>query len=249
MRKFVIVVTSVVAISLTGALASLHIHGQKPRVSVQTEVATPVQAGVLSAQQKEHSKPYDSYKGSGKLSDQVKGKNELTVTVLPGLPVFSETGKQTSMVTELAEKADAVVIASVISKSSQITTAGTFIFTDYELNIEEALSGDRDKLKAQASITVTRPGGKVLLEGQVITVNVESFRPLIPGHRYLLFLKLLPTTGTFQAVNQDSSFNISDSQVASLNASPDESFEKDITAFVSSVKMAIASSQKYRREK
>lgn len=248
MRKFVIVVTSVVVISLTGVLASLHTHGQKP--SVQAEVATPVQEGVLSAQQKEHSKPYDSYKGSGKISDQVKGKNELTINVLPPLPVLSPRDEQSSEVTEQAEKADAVVIASVVSKSSQITTRGTFIFTDFEVRIEEALSGDSHKLKPQASITVTRPGGKVLLNGQVITFNVESYRPFMPGHRYLLFLKFLPITGTYQAVNQNSSFDISDSKVESLSDAPDaQNFEKDLAAFISSVKVAIAGSQKYRREK
>jgi hypothetical protein len=180
----------------------------------------------------------------------VKGKNELTINVLPGLPVLSPIGRQSSEVTEQAEKADAVVIASVVSKSSQITTAGTFIFTDYELNIEEALSGDRDKLKLQASITVTRPGGKVLLDGQVITINVVSFGSLMPGHRYLLFLKFLPITGTFQAVDQNSSFDISDSIVVSLSGAPDaQNFEKDLAAFISSVKVAIAGSQKYRRER
>ena len=249
MRKFVIVVTSVVAISLTGVLASLHPLGQKP--SVQTEVATPVQEGVLSAQQKEHSKLYDRYKGDGsKLSERVKGKNELILNLLPPLPVLSPTGRQSSEVTELAESADAVVIASVVSKSSQITTAGTFIFTDYELRIEESLTGDSDKLKPQASITVTRPGGKVLLNGQVIAFNVETFRPLMPGHRYLLFLKLLPLTGTYQAVNQNSSFDISGSKVESLSGGPDaQNFEKDLGTFISSVKAAIASSQKYRGAK
>lgn len=247
-RKFVIVVTSVIAISLTGGLASQHSQGQKP--SVQTEVATPVHEGVRSDQQKEHSKLYNSYKGQGKLSDRVKSKNELTVNLHAPLPVLSPDSKQTSTVTELAEKADAVVIANVISKSAQITTSGTFVFTDYQLNVEEVLRADSDKLKPQTSITVTRPGGKVLLEGQVITFKVESFKPLMPGHRYLLFLKVLPITGTYQAVDQKSSFDISDSKVQSLSDAPDaQGFEKDLGTFISSVKVAIASSQKYRGAK
>ena len=87
--------------------------------------------------------------GQAKLRDRVNSKNELTVHLLPPLPVLSPDSKQTSTVTELAEKADAVVIANVISKSAQITTSGTFVFTDYQLNVEEVLRADSDKLKPQ----------------------------------------------------------------------------------------------------
>lgn len=72
----------------------------------------------------------------------------------------------------------------------------------------------------------------------------------MPGHRYLLFLKVLPITGTYQAVDQKSSFDISDSKVQSLSDAPDaQGFEKDLGTFISSVKVAIASSQKYRGAK
>ena len=112
------------------------------------------------------------------------------------------------------------------------------------------LRADSDRLKPQSSITVTRPGGKVLLEGQVITFNVDSFKPLTPGHRYLLFLKFLPNTGAYRAVDQRSSFDISDSKVESLSDAPDaQNFEKDLATFISNVKVAIANTQKYRGAK
>jgi hypothetical protein len=44
-----------------------------------------------------------------------------------------------SIISELAETSDTVVIASFVSKSSQLTSTGTYIFTDYQLRTQEVL--------------------------------------------------------------------------------------------------------------
>ena len=83
------------------------------------------------------------------------------------------------------------MIVTFVSKSSQITTNGTYVFTDYELRIEEALKDGRTgTLKPETTITVTRPGGKVLLFGKIASFNLSAFKPLQPGRRYLLFLQI-----------------------------------------------------------
>src|ERR1700741_3320928 len=131
MRKRLLVVLTLALLTLlVGTVASL--SREQSGSDESATVATPVQEGVLTGQQKEHSKLYDSYKGHGKISKLVQKQNELTVTINPPLPVLSPGGRQTDSLNTLVDKADAILIGSVTDKTSQITTNGTFVFTDYQ---------------------------------------------------------------------------------------------------------------------
>ena len=241
MRKLFLSLTSVTLVCLISGIIKLHSQQERPRLN---EVATPVQEGVLTPQQREHSKLYDSYGGQEKIRDRLlkhPGGIVSLSTACPFLP-----GKSVpDVVTELAEKADAIVTASFVSKSSQITASGTYVFTDYELRVEEVLKDAvTHHLKPETNITVTRPGGKVLLFGQTASFTSFAFKPLMPGRRYLLFLAYLPSTNAFRAVNHESSFDITDTRVESLSEAMARPFERDRRDFVTSVKTAIAAAQK-----
>ena len=85
-------------------------------------MATPVIEDDLTPQQREHSKLYERTDGKEKIRDVLmKRPGGVSVSYhLPGLAFLPK--RSATSVKELAEKADAVVMASFVSKSSQITT-------------------------------------------------------------------------------------------------------------------------------
>ena len=241
MRKLFLFVISILVVCLFSSVVPLHSQQQKP--DVYNEVATPVMEDDLTPQQKEHSKLYETNRREEKIRDVLIKQNELrSFTTACG---FISLKPLPPLVVELSQKADAVVIVTFVSKSSQITANGTNIFTDYELRIEEALKDGRTgTLKPETTITVTRPGGKVLLFGKIAHFELLSFKPLQPGRRYLLFLSYLPATGAYRAVDANSSFDITDTRVESLDEGITRGFQTDLGAFIISVKQAVAGDQK-----
>ncbi|MBD0370470.1 MAG: hypothetical protein ICV60_06510 [Pyrinomonadaceae bacterium] len=254
MRKQVLLLLAS-ALTLAGiiTITSLHSRGQGASGS-KAEVATPVQQGVMSAQQKEHSKLYKDYKGNGKLlnllnKEENNADNELIITVMPGLPELSPKGRSSApeaFLNNLASSADAVVIGTVTNKSSQLTENGAFVFTDYDVSVEEVLKDNgSNSLQSQSSIVVTRPGGRILLEGRVVTARDRAFKPFTVGGRYLLFLKYIPTTDAYHAVNDKGSFELVDNKsVKLLTEAPDAPrIDKDAPSFINDVRTAIAATK------
>lgn len=257
MRKQVLLLlTSALAIAGVITITSLHGWGQKAS-GLKAETATPVQQGAMSPQQKEHSKLYKDYKGNGKLLDLLNkeennASNELIITVMPPLPELSPGGRPSSsesFLNNLASSADAVVIGTVTNKASQLTENGAFVFTDYDVALEEVLkSNGSNNIQSQSSIVITRPGGRILLEGRVVTTRDRSFKPLAIGGRYLLFLKYIPATGAYHAVNNKSSFELVDKGVKPLSEAPDAPrINKDAASFISDVRIAIAADRTNRQ--
>ena len=241
MRKLLLLMISILVVCLFSNVVPLHSQQQKP--DVYNEVATPVIEDELTPQQKEHSKLYERHQRKEKIRDVLIKQNELRSFTISCFAFSLEP--LPPLVVELSEKADAVVIVTFVSKSSQITTNGTYVFTDYELRIEEALKDSRTgTLKPETTITVTRPGGKVLLFGKIASFSSSAFKPLEPGRRYLLFLSYLPSTGAYQAVDANSSFDITDTMVESLNEGITRGFHRDLGPFITSVRQAVASGQK-----
>jgi hypothetical protein len=233
---------SILVVCLFSGFVSLRSQQQRP--AEDNEVATPVIEDELTPQQREHSKLYEAYERKEKIRDVLMKRPGGFVSFSTACG-FISLKPLPDLVTELTQKADAVVIATFVAKSSQITTNGTSIFTDYALRVDEALKDARTgTLKPESTITVTRPGGKVLLYGQIASYTALTFKPLQPGRRYLLFLSYLPSTGAYRAVNADSSFDITDTRVESLNEGISRYFEKDLGPFVTSVKQAVAKDRK-----
>jgi len=240
MRKLLLLVISILVVCLFSNVVPLHSQQQKP--DKYNEVATPVIEDELTPQQREHSKLYPK-EGEKKIRDVLIKQSEYVSFTISCFAFSLEPLPPLEV--ELTEKADAVVIVTFVNKSSQITTNGTNIFTDYELLIEEAIKDGRaGTLKPETTITVTSPGGKVLLFGKIARISLSAFKPLEPGRRYLLFLSYLPSTGAYQTVDANSSFDITDTRVENLNEGISRGFERDLAPFITSVRQAVASDQK-----
>lgn len=199
-------------------MAVLRGQSQQDMISNKNEEMTLVQEGVMTGSQREHSKLYDNrVRGRKKLGDIKQ-----SVNIIIPVPWFEPAEENTPTATSIEDilqaeacRADVVVLGVVKSKASQITEDGYAIFTDYEVDVEEVLKGSSDtKVQPNGKIVVTRPGGAVKLNGNVIRMIDKSFQPLETGERYLLFLRFIPSTGAYQWVSEESSFEIKTNKVS-----------------------------------
>jgi hypothetical protein len=196
-------------------------YPQKAENGQNKEGATPIQVGVMTKGQKEHSKLYERYKPGRKLDvfpapGESSADDEQGVYIEPPLEITSPDAPELSFedfLTDLTCAADAVVTVVVKDRASQLTENKEFIFTDYTAVVEEVFRGT--SLTPNTTITVTRPGGKVQIDGHIVGAVDSSFKVLEPGKHYLLFLQNVPATGAYQSVRKGS-FLLEDSDLISL---------------------------------
>lgn len=180
--------------------------------------ATPVQFGALSEKQRVHSKLYSHYRErrGGKtisgLVAQAKGKSRIVSTIaFVGMQeVLTEPETPENYFGALAKASDAVVRGRITKKASQITGDDSFVFTEYDVEITEALKDNvTTPIHTGATITVTRPGGRVLLDGVIVEAEDKAFEPLpINNHEVVLFLQYIPETGAYKSTQATGSFEL-----------------------------------------
>jgi hypothetical protein len=95
--------------------------------------------------------------------------------------------------------ADAVIVAVPTSSEADLTADGKGLFTDYRFEIESVLKNSTTKQLENSSIIVTRPGGETTINGRRVQIRIDNFPQFIVGQRYLLFLRHLTATDTFEA--------------------------------------------------
>lgn len=214
-KKLTLMFLIMLTIVAATAFADHHQPQQDPNLSTKEE-ATSIQEGVMTERQKQHSKLYER---SGRRDLRNYGES-INVVISPPFGE-ADNEKTPSTTNELLQwitcDADAVVVGTVSSKTSQLTEDGTFVFTDYDMQVEEAVKNNtRTPIQQGRNIVITRPGGAVKLNGKIIRVMDKSLQPLEIGKRYLLFLRQISSTGAYRAVNKESSFELNQNQVRRL---------------------------------
>jgi hypothetical protein len=186
------------AVTMITAVAALQSETQK-NPSGKKEEATPIQEGVMSEKQKKHSKIFKRFEGATrgrKLRDLASESGDVEVREDVGTTFMPRAFNLHEYLQGLTCDADAVVIGTVKSKSSQLIDEGTFVFTDYEVTAEEVLKDNTaNPITRSSDITVTRAGGTVKLNGHTIRAIDYRGEPLVVGERHLLYLKFIPITG------------------------------------------------------
>lgn len=197
------------------------------------DMATQVQRGVMTKTQRAHSKLYKRYESVQKIPDLVqREKDDVEVyRLLPlGADVSGGAAPSTSDILRHAVcNANAVVRGVVKDMSSQLTEGESFVFTDYEITVKEVLKNN-EASPIGNGITVTRPGGIILLNGKRVRAIDESFQPLKVDREYILFLRFLPETGTYESIESGESFEIIKDKVKSLK---EESLDRFATEYTS----------------
>lgn len=98
----------------------------------------------------------------------------------------------------LASKSDLIVVGKAGNSTSHMNDDKDFLYSDWTFTVEEVLK-DNPAASAQpgASILVTRPGGKLQINGRMVYANCADFREYISGQEYLLYLGFIPETGAY----------------------------------------------------
>jgi hypothetical protein len=192
------------------------------RSSNQKDSATPIQVGIMSERQKKHSKLYKQYNMGRKLDaiplEEFEKVLEPGVYIEPGTPVVSPepvTVVFEDYIRDLVCDSDAVLRVTINDKESQLTESKEFIFTDHTAFVERIYKNNSAApLEQNTTIIVTRPGGKVKIQGRVIGAKDAAFKYLSIRKQYLLFLRYVPETGAYLSIRNGSFLVEDDSLVA-----------------------------------
>jgi len=209
----------------TGALRPRQKSAEQIQYQKELADATPVQSRVLTERQRIHSRRFSFYREvrANTISELVahaKSMGHLTagVGLFPGLGPVREPEAPETFFGELARTSDAVIRGRVTKKTSQVTEDDAFLFTDYDVEVAEVLKDNAAApLAPGTTITVTWPGGKVLLDGVIVTAIDQNLLPLpTNGHDIVLFMKFLPQTGAYYNAPGNAAYEIDGTSVQPL---------------------------------
>jgi hypothetical protein len=189
--------------------------------------ATPVELGMLSEKQRAHSRLYKHYAqmtGGRTVGGEMAKKPGKDIGVLVASPLqaapVGDPPTVRQFLRRLANDSDSVVRGSVVGKTAQVTEDGAFIFTDYDVQVDEVFKDAGSRLFPGATVTVTRPGGLVEIGGAIARALDESYQPL-PGGRgsVVLFLTYIPETNSYRATSPNGSFALEGGSLRPLTKS------------------------------
>lgn len=180
------------------------------------ERADRVQEGQMTEKQRQHSK---LFKHSGPKLRDIAARHSGDVEVEEGLGLMMRlpaSDSQRAVFHSAVCNADAVVIGNLNNKSSQLTDEGNFVFTDYQITVEEVIKNNAiAPMQTADVITGTRDGGSIELNNRIFRAKREDFDPPIVGQRYLLFLRFIPPTGAYLMYG-NGTFQLDGSRVSAL---------------------------------
>ncbi len=236
-RLFLLLTALIVAVTV----ATITLRGQDQKTASTDQEMT--------GKQKEHSKLYKEYKTGKKLSELVTEIGDVRIrrnTPLSGGDPGAHNVDAHEFLRGMICEADAVVVGKVKSQLSQISEDEDFVFSDYEMSVAEVLKDNAAvHIQPNTTITITRPGGMIRLNGRTVEATDDSFGPFTVEGQYLLFLRFIPVTGAYKATGSKSSFQLRGKAITKLTkeALPldDEIKSKDVDSFVNEIRLALAS--------
>jgi len=251
MKVFVGLFLAICVIALGIFLVTPSTQGQKKYI----DEPTVVHKGQVTEKERAYSKEYkelypdrEGRKLSGvvQLSKSKGNTREVGVTI--GIPQTVTVGDmpfptKAEFLSDLSCGADAVVLGSVRSKSAHMTDDETFIFTEYELLVKDVLKNNSaSRIDIDASIQITRPGGLISLDGQVIRAEDLSYELLQADKEYLLFLRFVPGANGYVVSSPDGDFLLEQRTTRTLSktALPDGLAGIDSTSLLSEVRKSLS---------
>lgn len=218
---------------------------QRQRYQAELLGATPVQLGTLSERQRIHSKLYDDFsRHQGAMISELVTPYQnqgivygmYTNVNTPRLSAKNETPD--NYFAALASQSDLVIRGEVTNRISQITEDGKFLFTDYDIRIEEVLKSDSNTLLSPGkTITVTFPGGKVLIGDVIVKTGGNGIPSVLEiTNKVLIFAAAVPTSGAYKLARYDGGFEIDDASVRALAGDVPASYLENSKSFLKTVR-------------
>jgi hypothetical protein len=99
---------------------------------------------------------------------------------------------------------DVAVVGRITQETSVFNSSKKGMVTDSLLHVEEVIHAKPGfNLQPGSELFITRPGGTMQVDGHQIKIVDDGFPQFVVGSRYLLFLVLRPTTGSYSARGVD----------------------------------------------
>ncbi|CAN5745226.1 hypothetical protein BH24ACI1_BH24ACI1_07680 [soil metagenome] len=203
-------------------LATNSTQGQQEQVE-QPDEPTVVKKGQITKQEKAYSKEYEKeydYSNDPKLTE-IKEPGGIGIVIGEGsFPGSTDDTAITSnqFLEKLSCEADAVVVGKVKDKASHLTSDERFIYTAYDFEIKRTIKNNpASSIEIGKNIEITRPGGFIKIDDQLIKVEDKSYEPLKRNKEYLLFLKFVPSANGYKVFDSQSDFALENNAIIKLS--------------------------------
>jgi len=114
-------------------------------------------------------------------------------------------------------EADLIAVGKIEEKVAHLTDDGRFIYTQYELTVVDIIKNiSEQSVSIGREVRLTRPGGLISLDNQLIKIEDKSYPDLSVGDYYLLFLRYVPGAKGFIASTVDGTFEVRNGAVEQL---------------------------------
>jgi hypothetical protein len=160
------------------AIAALRSHAQDGWASATREKVLPVQAAVTEKQKKQNK----LFKHQGpKLRDLVSaGTDDITVEIERPYMISTPSNERARLpfMQAVVCNADAIVIGVLKNESPQFAEDENFIFTEYEVAVEEVVKNTSGaSIEPKSSITIARDGGTGQVNGALSMQRLRASNP------------------------------------------------------------------------
>ena len=241
-RRLMKIIIGLMALTILGFaifLLTPVTQGQKS----QLDEATPVTKGAPTEQEQAFSNEFAKHypdRQRIKLSEFMPDVKEFGIGLDgPGNAVDIPEARESrvdQIFTDLTCKSDLAIVGRPTSKASHLASDETFIFTQYEIAIEDVLIDNKGVGRGN-SILVAWPGGKIKLENRIIAADDFNYAQLKTSSKYVLFLRYVPEANGYVPTRTESDYEI-DSETLRRN-SPGHFGEKgeklEIRSFMSRI--------------
>ena len=198
--------------------SAFSLFGQAKRRISDLDAPTPVQPGVMSQRQREHSKIYADASGLGSIETELKERGEVSMaTQSCGGSGMGDPETPDEIMHRQVCSASAIVVGTAVSKESQLNSNGNWIFTDYTFHVEKVLKNDKDStIKTGSDVIVTMTGGKISIDGRIATATDYDYKFLNASDLYIFFLNRIPSTGAYTILSGSEYVSAADGKLNSL---------------------------------
>ncbi len=162
----------------------------------QKSSPTTLAIAEMTPAQRVHAELYKDFAGDTKVLDAGIVIERLVHSA--SSPIAGRTTDKA--VGEMACTVDTVFVGQVIGQTVMPTLDGTFLFTDYQVDVTDVIREPKAG-STPARAVVTRPGGFVERDGVKVGVTVNTWPLLKVGATYLFFGQLVPQTRAYRTPN------------------------------------------------
>lgn len=215
-RKMLILAASLTLVSLLFAFVTFKPQAQDRNQQQDEDPPTTVQRGIMTEKQRKHSKLYR--RQTSPAANLISESGDVDWIILDHEDTTDHRGQSPPSQVEYLQKltcdSDSIVIAKVKNKASQLTEHFNFVFTDYDLNVEQVLKNDSNlDIQTIKNITLHTPGGAVKVDNRTIKIKFERKTPIRVGGEYIFFLDYLSDSDSFRLSSARGVFLVSGNKI------------------------------------